>query len=143
MQLATDYPHVLIHRDQETVIHLCQLGQELLRLHQQNDSLTGSHNLHLVSEPDQTHIPTGYPRYTVQEQRTYINDSTWVSPIAEEVWNYRIGIHQVCHKWLKDRRGRRLSEKEFNRYLAIVTAIVETLQTVRQIDSLIDKAGGW
>lgn len=142
-QLATDYPHVLIHRDQETVIHLCQLGQELLRLHQQNDSLTGTHNLHWVSEPDQTHIPTGYPRYTAQEQRTYINDSTWVSPIAEEVWNYRIGIHQVCHKWLKDRRGRRLSEKEFNRYLAIVTAIVETLQTVRQIDSLIDKAGGW
>jgi hypothetical protein len=25
---------------------------------------------------------------------------------GENVWNFHIGGYQVCHKWLKDRKGR-------------------------------------
>ena len=30
--------------------------------------------------------------------------------VPEEVWNFHIGGYQVCEKWLKDRKGRTLSE---------------------------------
>ena len=26
--------------------------------------------------------------------------------VPEEVWDFQIGGYQVCHKWLKDRKGR-------------------------------------
>ena len=30
--------------------------------------------------------------------------------VPENVWNFHIGGYQVCKKWLKDRKGRTLSE---------------------------------
>ena len=32
--------------------------------------------------------------------------------VPERVWDFHIGGYQVCHKWLKDRTGRRLSNKD-------------------------------
>jgi len=36
------------------------------------------------------------------------NATRYFAPVPEDVWTYRIGGYQVCEKWLKDRRERRL-----------------------------------
>ncbi|AFY92538.1 type ISP restriction/modification enzyme [Chamaesiphon minutus] len=28
--------------------------------------------------------------------------------VTEAVWNFHVGGYQVCHKWLKDHKGRTL-----------------------------------
>ena len=61
----------------------------------------------------------------------------------EEVWNLRIGGYQVCEKWLKDRKGRTLSDDDIAHYQKIVVALSETIRLMADIDSVIDEHGGW
>lgn len=63
--------------------------------------------------------------------------------VPEEVWNFRIGGYQVCQKWLKDRKGRTLSEDDIVHYQKIVVALMETIRLMGEIDQAIDAHGGW
>ena len=42
--------------------------------------------------------------------------------VPEEVWDFHVGGYQVCHKWLKDRKGRALSNEDVAHYQKIVVA---------------------
>jgi hypothetical protein len=63
--------------------------------------------------------------------------------VAEGVWNFEIGGHPVCQKWLKDRRGRELSADDIAHYQKIVVAISETIRIMAEIDEVIEEHGGW
>jgi hypothetical protein len=41
-----------------------------------------------------------------------INRTQCFEGIPEEVYNFYVGGYQVCQKWLKDRKGRELTEDE-------------------------------
>jgi hypothetical protein len=51
--------------------------------------------------------------------------------------------YQVCHKWLKDRRGRVLTHEDVEHYKSIVVALGETIRIMSEIDEVIDSHGGW
>ncbi len=51
--------------------------------------------------------------------------------------------YQVCHKWLKDRKGRTLTFADLKHYQRIVAALAETITLMEQIDEAIDEHGGW
>ncbi len=63
--------------------------------------------------------------------------------VREGVWDFQIGGYQVCHKWLKDRKGRTLSGADIALYQKIVVAVSETIHVMTAIDGLIDHFGGW
>lgn len=63
--------------------------------------------------------------------------------VPEAVWDTNVGGYQVCHKWLKDRRGRRLSTREILHYVKIVSALSQIGDLVPQIDEVIAVHGGW
>lgn len=65
------------------------------------------------------------------------------SGVPEEVWNFHIGGYQVCHKWLKDRKGRTLSQDDITHYQKIVVALTETIRLMQEIDEVIERHGGW
>jgi len=52
------------------------------------------------------------------------------------VWTYRIGGYQVCEKWLKDRRERRLELDDIRTYCRIVTALKRTIEIQEEINAL-------
>jgi predicted helicase len=54
-----------------------------------------------------------------------------------------VGGYQVCQKWLKDRKGRALSEEDILHYQKIVVALNETIRIMKEIDEAIDEHGGW
>jgi len=63
-----------------------------------------------------------------------------VSPftgIKPEVWEFQIGGYQVLHKWLKDRKGRKLTFDDLFHYQKIVVALKETMRLMGEIDELI------
>ncbi|WP_448515000.1 type ISP restriction/modification enzyme [Parathermosynechococcus lividus] len=60
--------------------------------------------------------------------------------VPEAVWNFYVGGYQVCHKWLKDRKGRMLSPEDIAHYQRIVVALQETIRLMKQIDAAIP---GW
>ena len=63
--------------------------------------------------------------------------------VPEEVWDFHIGGYQVCHKWLKDRKGRTLSDEDIAHYQKIVVALNETIRIMGEIDEVIEEHGGW
>ena len=63
--------------------------------------------------------------------------------VPEEVWDFRVGGYQVCHKWLKDRKGRSLSDEEVAQYQEIVVALNETIRIMAEVDEVIGAHGGW
>jgi predicted helicase len=63
--------------------------------------------------------------------------------VSRSVWDFQIGGYQVCHKWLKDRKGRTLSEEDVDHYKKIVVAISETMRLMSEIDDVIEAHGGW
>jgi hypothetical protein len=63
--------------------------------------------------------------------------------VPEAVWEFHIGGYQVCHKWLKDRKGRILLNDDITYYQKIVVALNETIRIMKEIDDVIEKHGGW
>lgn len=75
--------------------------------------------------------------------RVYINKTQYFDGVPLTVWNFYVGGYQVCRKWLNDRKGRTLSYDDLRHYSFIVSALFETIGTMREIDGAIEAAGGW
>ena len=79
------------------------------------------------------------------------NDTVWLDKaqtigfkgVREDVWSFHIGGYQVCEKWLKDRKGRKLSKDDIAHYQKIVVALSETIRLMKEIDEVIEQHGGW
>ena len=72
--------------------------------------------------------------------RVWINKTQYFDGVPKDVWEFHIGGYQVCEKWLKDRKGRALSNDDLNHYQKIVVALNETIRLMREIDDVIP---GW
>jgi predicted transglutaminase-like cysteine proteinase len=49
----------------------------------------------------------------------------------------------VCEKWLKDRKGRKLTYEDTRHYQRIVVALNETIRDMTEIDEVIRQHGDW
>ncbi|HHT9114650.1 MAG TPA: type ISP restriction/modification enzyme [Candidatus Wunengus sp. YC65] len=56
-----------------------------------------------------------------------------------EIFDYQIGGYQVCEKWLKDRKCKKLSLDDIKHYCNIVTAIRKTIEIQIIVDSIYPK----
>ncbi|MCK4732319.1 MAG: hypothetical protein KAT65_07665 [Methanophagales archaeon] len=72
-----------------------------------------------------------------------INKTQYFEGIPEEVYDFHIGCYQVCQKWLKDRKGRPLTEEEIEQYQKIVVALNETIRIMKEIDEVIEEHWWW
>jgi predicted helicase len=138
--LKRDFPRVPLPPDKATFDALAQLGGALI-------------NLHLLRDPALQTPSCKYPvggdhrvervEYDEKAQRVWINGAQYFEPVPPEVWAYRVGGYQVCHKWLDDRKGTVLSLDERLTYQKMVTALKRTLALQAQIDALACAAWGW
>jgi hypothetical protein len=65
-----------------------------------------------------------YPKYV--DRKVYINENQYFGNVSKEAWEFYIGGYQPAQKWLKDRRGRKLSNNDIEHYQNIVKALEET-----------------
>ncbi|WP_228054527.1 type ISP restriction/modification enzyme [Gloeocapsopsis crepidinum] len=81
-------------------------------------------------------VDAGYPKY--QQGDVIINKKgDRFTGVPENVWNFYVGGYQVCQKWLKDRKGRTLSDEDILHYQRIVVALQETIELMAKIDAAI------
>jgi predicted helicase len=137
--LKLDFPRLPLTGNLKLFRALAQLGSELTALH-----LLESPKL---DQPISEFIG-GLPEV---EKITWSRDTVWVDKaqttgfqgVPADVWNFHIGGYQVCEKWLKDRKGRKLSQDDIAHYQRIVVALSETIRLMAEIDRVIDAHGGW
>jgi hypothetical protein len=81
-------------------------------------------------------VAPGHPKY--QNGAVQINKKgDRFTGVPEEVWNFYVGGYQVCHKWLKDRKERTLSDEDILHYQKIVVSLKETIELMKKIDEAI------
>jgi hypothetical protein len=86
-------------------------------------------------------VAPGFPKFA--SGGVAINGESQFAPVTEDAWEWRVGGHQVCRKWLKDRKRRTLTMEEMATYGRIVTAAIQTRRLATEIDGLIQQHGGW
>ncbi|MFP4057793.1 MAG: type ISP restriction/modification enzyme [Candidatus Brocadiia bacterium] len=134
--LRTDFPRVPFTADAGLFAELAALGERLVALHLLRSDELDPPAARFEGQGDSKVARTkskGF-RYDEDEQRAYINPAQYFAPVPPEVWEVRVGGYQVCHKWLKDRKERRLSVEEVKTYCRIVTALGLTLGIQQEVD---------
>jgi hypothetical protein len=136
--LRMDFPRVPFTRDAELFGKLAALGEKLVGLHLLKSPDLDPPACRFEGDGDGrigADRKTGV-RYDAAAERVYVNATQQFAPVPEAVWTYRVGGYQVCGKWLKDRKGRRLEVDDIRTYCRIVTALGRTIELQREIDAL-------
>ncbi len=136
--LKSDYPRIPFTADYALFNKLAAIGEKLVALHLLKSPDLNTPACRFEGESDNLEEKSQIMglRYDAEVERVYINAEQHFAPVPVEVWNYQIGGYQVCEKWLKDRRERRLGLDDILTYCRIVTALGQTITLQEEIDAL-------
>ena len=138
-ELKTDFPRIPSTYNPKIVSKLVRSGRDLVSLHLMEQV---GPNPAAFPIPGSSSVDAA-PKYDEDDRRVFINKTQYFAPVPPEVWAFQIGGYQVCHKWLKDRKGRTLTEGDITHYGSIVAALGETIRLMAEIDAVIEEHGGW
>ena len=151
--LKSDFPRVPLPGSAELFRKLVAAGHELLGLHVLESPKLDNPITTYTGPRNPEVVRVGWSVGTVwldagktnarEGHRAPLPGTIGVYGVPEEVWDFHIGGYQVCHKWLKDRKGRTLSDEDVAHYQKIVVALSETIRIVAEIDEVIEAHGGW
>ena len=134
--LKMDFPRVLMPPNVKLFNELCRLGEELVAYH-----LMEQVGADLVKYPVAGDDLVEQVRYA--DSKVWINKKQFFEPVKADVWDFHIGGYQVCHKWLKDRKGRKLSYDDIHHYCQVVAALSETIRLMDEIDQVAVRSFKW
>ena len=138
--LKTDFPRLSLTTSLDLFRALAKLGGELVALHLMESPKLDKYLTKFVGDTKDEIEKVEYSEKTVWIDK---DKTTGFKGVPENVWNFHIGGYQVCEKWLKDRKGRKLSKDDIEHYQKIVVALNETIKIMAKIDKVIDVHGGW
>jgi len=144
--LKRDFPRIPLPPDAAFFRALAEAGGTLIGLHllRQRGETPAGFPIASVAENDRVvEKVEHWPPTADRPGRVFINEAQYFEDVPSEVWAFQVGGHQVCEKWLKDRKGRRLSHEEITTYCRIVGALRDTLDIMRRIDATVAAHGGW
>jgi predicted helicase len=128
--LKIDFPRVPYPKDTKTFKKLVAFGAEL-------------RSLHLLESPKVNQFITTYPiagsdtveKLAYKNGKVFINTEQYFGNVPEVAWNFYIGGYQPVQKWLKDRKGRALTNTDIEHYQKMIVTLAETNRIMKEIDS--------
>jgi len=138
--LKIDFPRLPLTSDRELFRALAGKGAELVALHLMESPRL---NDFITEFPVQGDSEVEKIQYTDNDQRVWINSAQYFGGVPKAVWDFHVGGYQVCEKWLKDRKTRKLTYDDLQHYQAIVVALQQTIHLMAEIDAGIEQHGGW
>jgi len=128
--LKTDFPRVPLTSDRRLFESLSELGKELIAVHLLEKPLTVKTKFPIIGTNE-----VGTVKY--DSGKVWINKTQYIHIVDENIWKFHIGGYQVCQKWLKDRKGRKLGFDDLRHYGRIVATIEETIRIMAEIDNIL------
>lgn len=135
--LRTDFPKIPITSNSELFRTLCILGRDLWELHLMERPVSNITTYPIFGNNMIETVNYSEPNQNANEGRVWINNDQYFEGVSPEVWSFQIGGYAICHKWLKDRKGRRLTFDELNRYQQIIAVLDKTISLMAEIDNII------
>ena len=140
--LKSDFPRVPMTGDRVLFASLTGLGQHLAALHLMEADADGAPAFPIPGDNRVDKM-----RYVLPSDdapgRVWINGKQYFEGVVPETWSFTVGGYQPAGKWLKDRKGRRLSFDDIAHYRRICAALAETPRIMIRIDETIEAHGGW
>jgi predicted helicase len=132
--LKIDFPRVPYPKSKKQFEEFVILGREL-------------RSLHLLESPKLNEPITSYSiigdnlveKVFYKDGNVYINKTQYFGNVPEVAWNFYIGGYQPAQKWLKDRKGRMLSNTDIEHYQKIIVALLETDRIMKEMDKIYEK----
>ena len=127
--LKIDFPRVPYPKDAKSFKKLVSFGTELRALH-------------LLESPKINKFITTYPlagsdaveNLSYKNEKVIINAEQYFGNVPAIAWNFYIGGYQPAQKWLKDRKGRTLTNEDIEHYQKIIVALTETDRIMKEIE---------
>lgn len=130
--LKIDFPRIPYPQNKETFTKLVSLGSELRKLHLLESEKV---NNFVTSYPiDGSDIVEKTPMF--QDGNVYINDQQYFGNVPKSVWEFYIGGYQPAQKWLKDRKGQKLTNDGLEHYQKMIVALTETIKVMEKIEEV-------
>jgi predicted helicase len=128
--LKLDFPRLPLTSDKSLFKQLVDLGGQLVQIHLMNADIENNCNFSIKGD-------NKVAKVEYKDHKVYINKTQYFDNVTPEVWEFHIGGYQVCQKWLKDRKDRKLSGEDLENYLYILAALEKTQALMAQIDETI------
>ena len=130
--LKIDFPRIPYPTNATQFVAFAKKGAEL-------------RSLHLLESPKVNDFITIYPvsgsnlveAISYKNENVYINTTQYFGDVPEMAWNFYIGGYQPAQKWLKDRKGRTLTNDDIEHYQKMIIAFVETARIMEEINTLL------
>ncbi|HEY9772160.1 MAG TPA: type ISP restriction/modification enzyme [Coleofasciculaceae cyanobacterium] len=134
--LKIDFPRVPLTSNDKLFRQLADYGEQLVQLHLMTSPKLDDLITEFVEGTGERTVAPAHPKY--QNGTVQINkNGDKFTGVPEEVWNFYVGGYQPCQKWLKDRKGRTLSDEDILHYQKIVVSLKETIELMTKIDQAI------
>lgn len=129
--LKIDFPRVPYPKNKKQFEGLVALGREL-------------REIHLLESLKVSEFITTYPvsgsdtveKISYKNGNVYINSEQYFGNVPDVAWNFYIGGYQPAQKWLKDRKGRTLTNEDIEHYQKIIIALVQTDRIMKGINQV-------
>lgn len=144
--LKIDFPRLPLTSDKGLFKALVKKGEQLVALHLMESPLLANADAYPHFEVEGTNevekVRYAEPKPASGKEpatpgRVYINKEQFFEGIDPELWEFHIGGYQVMEKWLKDRKGMKLTWDDIQHYQKIAVALTQTKRLMAEIDSLI------
>ena len=131
--LKTDFPRIPYPKDLAQFDAVSEIGKELIDTHLMRDAAPG------LSETRARFPKIGdnvVEKVVFEEGRVFINSEQYFDNVPQVSWELPIGGYRPAEKWLKDRKGRALSQDDILHYQRIIIALQKTADSAEKLECL-------
>lgn len=126
--LKVDFPRIPYPKNAEDFEHFRNYGHQLRELHLMHNVPQSS-----VTFPESGNMIVEQTA-SWEDEKVHINATQYFDNVPREAWEMYIGGYQPAQKWLKDRKGRKLTSDDVEHYRNIITVLCETDRLMKEID---------
>lgn len=123
--LKADFAHIPWPENPDTFWTVAERGRALRELHLMKPTAVGGTPYPFTGTGDNVVV---VPR--LQDSKIWINEEQYFDSVPEGAWEVSIGGYEPAQKWLKDRRGTKLSFDEVKQYQKLIKILSETKKAI-------------
>jgi len=133
-QLKTGFPRVPLTPEKSSFVELSRLGSKLVNLHTLQTAPSKVAEFPISDDDFVRKFDFQPSASDPAVGKVAINKTQYFDGVPFAAWVHHVGRYQVCHQWLKERIGRKLSYDEIVAYGRMVGTISDGLAIVTKID---------
>ena len=130
--LRIGFPRIPFVHSNKEFLRLAKIGENLIAAHLLKIHVRGRAK---ADGDTATRIITQI-KYNPQKERLYYNADEYIGGVSSEVYDFQIGGFQPLMKFLKYRKGRKLTDEEIETLIRATNAIAHTIRQMTKIGNI-------